>query len=341
VASAIVDQIRVQITPEEASSLASHRKVDPEAYSKYLEGRFLCNNWGPQPMVQGTDLLRQVVQMDPGNAEARAELALCLQYRAFYNFIRPLDVLEESRSEAMRAIELDDMLAEAHVARAGVAHFLEYDLVNAEAQLRQAVQLNPGSVKARIHLSWLLGGSGRFDGAILQARKAIELDPLNSISYHTLGEAYFLARDLERALRAYERAVALGPNDPSLIFSVSMVEGERGNMERALALGRKAIELSGGASIFLGGYGYLLGLAGDTDEAREVLKQLLTRETVYPFDVAFVHIGLGEYEEAIDQLEIAYQQRNSQLHYLTVGGAFDPLREHPRFQALLDRLNWK
>jgi serine/threonine-protein kinase len=291
-------------------------------------------------MARGTDLLRQAVATDPGSAPARAELALCLQYRAFYNFIRPLDVLEESRSEALRAIELDDDLAEAHVARAGVAHFLEYDLASAEAQLQQAIRLNPGSVKARIHLSWLLGGSGRFDGAVQQALKAIELDPLNTISHHTLGEAYFLARDFDRALQAYERALALGPNDPSLNFSVSLVEGERGNLERALELGRKSIELSGGASIFLGGYGYLLGLSGATDEARDVLQKLLTRETVYPFDVAVVHIGLGEYEEAIDQLEIAYQQRNSQLHYLAEGNAFDPLRDYPRFQALLDRLDW-
>ena len=340
VAGAIVEQIRVQVTPEEISRLSGYGKVNPEAYNLYLQGRFLCNKWGPQDMARGTDLLRQAVENDPGSAPAWAELGLCLQYRAFYNFIRPLDALEESRSAALRAIELDNALAESHVARAGVAHFMEYDLARAEFQLQQAINLNPGSVKARIHLSWLLGGSGRFDGAVQQALKAIELDPLNTISHHTLGEAYFLARDFDRALQAYERALALGPNDPSLNFSVSQVEGERGNMDRALELGSKSIELSGGASIFLGGYGYLLGLSGATDEAREVLQKLLTRETVYPFDVAVVHVGLGEYEEAIDQLELAYQQRNSQLHYLAEGSAFDPLRDYPRFQALLDRLDW-
>jgi TolB-like protein/tetratricopeptide (TPR) repeat protein len=340
VAREIVAQIRVKVTPEEASLLASERTVDPGVYERYLQGRYLCDNWSPQEMQQGVELLREAARRDPANAPVHAELALCLQYIAFFNFALPLDIYDESVEAARRAVQLDDELAEAHVAMAGVGYYLDYDRTGAEQQLRRALELNPGSVKALIHLSWLLGESGRFEEAVEVTNKAIEYDPLNTVAQHALGQIYLLARQFGQAVDAYEDALALDPGDPSLHFSVALAEGERGNLERALELDRTAVELSGGASIFLGAYGYHLGLAGMRDEANAVLNRLLERHAVAHFDVAVVYIGLGQHEAAVSQLELAYRQRNSQLVYLAHGSTFDPLRGHPRFQALLEKMGW-
>jgi TolB-like protein/tetratricopeptide (TPR) repeat protein len=338
VAREIVAQIRVKVTPEEASLLASDRTVDPGVYERYLQGRYLCDNWSPQEMMQGVELLREATRRDPLNAPAQAELALCLQYIAFFNFALPLDIYDESVEAARRAVQLDDELAEAHVAMAGVGYYLEYDRAGAERQLRRALELNPGSVKALIHLSWLLGESGRFEEAIQVTVKAIEYDPLNTVAQHALGQVYFLARQFTQALDAYKKALALDPGDPSLHFSVALAEGALGNLERALELDRTAVELSGGASIFLGAHGYHLGLAGKQEEANAVLSRLLEMRAVAHFDVAVVYVGLGQYEAAINQLELAYRQRNSQLVYLAHSQSFDPLRGNPRFQALLEKM---
>ncbi|NIM69401.1 MAG: tetratricopeptide repeat protein [Xanthomonadales bacterium] len=340
VAQSIVAQIRVKVTPVEASRLRTEREVLPQVYENYLQGRYLCDNWSPQEMAQGVERMREAVRLDPAWAPAQAELALCLQYQAFFNFVMPGDIHAESLAAAERALQLDEKLAEAHVAMAGIDYYLEYDRDAAERQLRRALELNPGSVRALIHLSWLFGESGRFEEALPPTLKALEHDPLSTVATHALGQVYFLARKFDHALTAFAEAVDLDPGDPLLQFSMALVEGERGNLERALELDRTALELAPQASLFLGTYGYHLALAGDTAQARSVLERLYSAATPAPYDTAMVHLGLGEYDEAIEQLEAAYAQRNSQLIYLPAGPWFDPLRDRPRFRALMERIGW-
>jgi TolB-like protein/Tfp pilus assembly protein PilF len=340
VARAIVEQIRVKVTPAEVSRLQTGRQLQPEVYERYLQGRYLCDNWSPQEMAQGVELMRQAVRLDPDWAPGHAELALCLQYQAFFNYVPPGDIHDESLAAAERALELDEKLAEAHVAMAGIVYYLEYDREGAEQQLRRALELNPGSVRALVHLSWLLGESGRTEEALEPTLKAIEHDPLSTVANHALGQVYFLAREFDLALDAYEKTLDLDVGDPSLHFSVAVAEGERGNLERALELDRKALELSGEASLFLGTYGYHLGKAGKRAEAEAVLAQLQESGDLFPFDMAMVHIGLGQFDSAMEQLELAYEQRNSQLVYLPHGVYFDPLRSLPRFQALMAKIGW-
>ena len=340
VAQEIVEQIRIEVTPEEASRLASTGQVDPQVYERYLQGRFLCENWSPQEMARGVDLMREAVRLDPDWAPARAELALCLQYEAFFNFVQPLDILEESVAQAERAVALDERLAEAHVALAGVRYYLEYEREEAEAELRRALELNPGSVKALIHMSWLLGESGRFDEAVDVTRKAIERDPLNTSAAHALGQAQYLARRFEEAVEAYQAAWELDRSDPVMPWSLSLTYWEMGEEDLALEHAREAVELGGGASIFRGALAYQLAQRGFEVEARRIIAELKEDPLAAGFDLAVIYIGLGEYERALDRLVEAYERRNSQIVYLPHGPVFDPLRRHPRFQALLERLGW-
>lgn len=339
VAREIVAQIRVEVTPEEASRLSASRTVSPAAYERYLQGRYLCENWSPQEMQQGIDLMREASRLDPAYAPAQAELALCLQYSAFFNYVLPLDIYEESKAAAQRAVELDEQLAEAHVAMAGVLYYLEFDRAAAELELQRALELNPGSVKALIHSSWLLGESGRFEDALPPTLKAIELDPLNTSANHALGQIYLLARDFDAAIEAFDKALALDRGDPVLVAWPAWAYVEQGELQRALELSRTAVELSGRAPLYVSQLAYIHARMGSLDEARRLREELRQSDLAAASDLALVHIGLGEYEEAIDQLELAFEQRNGALVYIHHGARFDPLRDYPRFQRLLNRFD--
>lgn len=337
VARAIVEQIRVKVTPEEESRLANAQSVDPEIYVRYLQGRYLCDNWSPQEMWQGAGLLREAVRLDPDSALVHAELALCLQYLAFFNYARPNEVYEESLAIARRALALDEQLAEAHVAMAGISYYLEFDTAAAEQQLRRALELNPGSVKALIHLSWLLGESGRFAEGLPVTRKAIDYDPYNTVARHALGQLYMLDRQHERSVEAYSRALELDPRDPFLQSSMALALLETGQGDRAAAFADRALSLSGRAPLYLSALVYHHARTDRMQAARSLLDELLQNGDTAPYDLAFACLGLGEFELAIDYLEQAYEQRNSQIVYLPQAHFFDPLRGHPRFQALLER----
>ena len=206
--------------------------------------------------------------------------------------------------------------------------------------LERALELDPSSVKALMHSSWLLGESGRFDKAFEHNRRALTLDPLSTVVNHAMGHLHYLSRDFENALNQYEKAAQLDQSDPSLQFSIGWALEQMGRFDEAARYHERAIDLSGGAALYRASLGYSLGLAGKTDAAREILAALQSAPSTAPFDIAVVHLGLGEHEQAIDYLEKAYDARDSHLIYINRGPRFDPLRDNPRFTALLDRLDF-
>lgn len=336
----VARQIRVTLTADEQQNIAATGPVDPQVYELYLKGRYLCENWSPDEMAGGIRLLQEAVSLEPQNASAQAQLALCLQYSAFFGYDRPLDVYSRSLAAARAAVQLDDNLAEAHVAHAGVLYYLDFDPKGALRSLERALELDPSSVKALMHSSWLLGESGRFDKAFEHNRRALTLDPLSTVVNHAMGQLHYLSRDFENALNQYEKAAQLDQSDPSLQFSIGWALEQMGRFDEAARYHERAIDLSGGAALYRASLGYSLGLAGKTDAAREILAALQSAPSTAPFDIAVVHLGLGEHEQAIDYLEKAYDARDSHLIYINRGPRFDPLRDNPRFTALLDRLDF-
>jgi TolB-like protein/Flp pilus assembly protein TadD len=340
VTSEIASQIRVTLSDDERADIAASSQVDPAVYELYLKGRYLCENWSPDEMAQGTQLLQQAVSLDPKNAAAHAQLAVCLQYAAFFGYERPLDVFDRSRAAAAMAVDLDDSLADAHVALAGVIYYLDFDPQGALAALERALALDPTSIKALLHLSWLLGESGRFQEALEYNRRAIKLDPLSTVVNHAMGQVHYLNRDYDRAIVEYEKALALDRSDPSLHFSIGWAREQQGRFDEAIAAHKRAVELSSGATLYRASLGYSYALAGMQDEAREILNKLMQDQGVSPYEIAIVQLGLGEHELAIDWLEKAYEVRDSHLIYINRGPRFDPLRGNRRFIELLKRIDW-
>ena len=336
----IVNHIRVAVTPDEAASLAISRPVNPEVYELYLKGHHLCGNWSPQEMQQGIKLLQQAVNLDPQHATSNAQLALCLVDTAFFEYMMPKEIDSRARAAAMTAVQLDNQLAKAHVALGSVSYYLGFDPKTGEGEYLRALELNPNSVDALLHITWVLTASGRFDEAFEPLQRAVELDPLSTSVRNAMGQIYYLKRDYDRAIQEYETALELDRSDPSLHYYLAGPYEQQGQYERAIALYKSATELSQGAPLYLSALGHAYGVAGMHEQALQILEELQQAAYPSPYNLAVVHLGLGDYEQAIDWLEKAYEARNSHMVYINHGPKFDPLRKNQRFISLLERFGW-
>jgi tetratricopeptide (TPR) repeat protein len=331
--------VEVEVTPADQARLAGHGQVDPVAYNKYLQARYLLDTWSPEEMLLGLDLMREALEIDPESAMIHAGLAIGLQYAAWFNFVEPMDVAEEARRSAIKATELDPESSHAWTAQGAVSYYLDFDIPSGISALEKALELQPGDQQALIHLGWLLGEAGQFDQSFSLAQKSIELDPFSAVAHGALAQAKLLAGDSEEALKGYEKVLELDRRDPSAYFFLTWPHLQLGNVEKAIEYARVSVELSGGAPLYRAGLAYVLAINGQKTEARATLSELRA-ENAPPILLAEIYLGLGELENSLDHLEQAFNARNATLMYIFKSTRFDPLRGHPRFEALIDRMGW-
>jgi TolB-like protein/tetratricopeptide (TPR) repeat protein len=339
----IVDSVRITLTPEEAARLMTVKPVDAGAYELYLRGSYACDQWTPGDMRDGIEFMRNAISIDPDKALYHAGLAQCLQYASFYDYVRPIDIIDEANTAARRAVELDDNLSEAWTAFAAVRYYLDYDFLASSLALERAIALSPSNARARTHYSWQLGEAGRTAEALRWADEALKLDPLSPNTRTTTGQALYLNREFDAALTEYQALVDMDPSGPTSYFYVAWALEQQGRHAAAIDQHRRAIELSDGAPLYLAGLGYSLAIAGESEEAREIAERLtLAAEEgqAEPVHLAIVHAGLGNVNEAIGWLEKAYEARNSHMLYIRQDAKFDPLRDDERFVDLMRRMGW-
>lgn len=334
----IAYQVQVSLTPEENARLATAGPVNPEAYELYLKGRYLCENWSPQEMRQGAESLEQAIELAPDYAVPYAQLAMCLVDSAFFEYVQPGEIDGRARVAATRAVELDDRLAEAHVALGSVLYYLDFDLEPAESEYLEALELNRNSVDTLLRLSWFYAESGRFDEARGPTLRALELDPLSTAVRNALGQVYYLSRDYDLAIENFDEALNLDRSDPSLHYYLGLAYEQKGDYERAIGLFQAATELSERAPLYVSALAHAYALAGMREEALGILDRLEQAEDPSPVNLAVVHIGLGNNEQALDFLDRAVTAGNFQVLYLNAGPRFDSLRDETRFAELLARI---
>lgn len=285
-------------------------------------------------------MLQQAVSLDPQHAVANAQLALCLVDTAFFEYMMPVEIDSRARAAALTAVQADDKLAEAHVALGSVSYYLGFDPRTGEREYLRALELNPNSIDALLHITWVLTASGRFDEALGPLQRALELDPLSTSVRNALGQIYYLNREFDQAIPEYEMALELDRSDPSLHYYLAGPYEQQGQYETAIAMYKSAIELSAGAPLYLSALGHAYGVAGMHKEALQILQELQQAAYPSPYHLAIVHLGLGHHEQAIDWLEKAFAARNSHMVYINQGPRFDPLRDNRRFISLLERFDW-
>jgi TolB-like protein/Flp pilus assembly protein TadD len=345
IARQVANEVRIVLTPEERHRLGIARQVNPEAHELYLKGRHFWNKRTEQSVRKALSYFHQAIDNDPTYAQGYAGLADSYNILGYYNALPPNEAYPKGKAAALKALELDDSLAEPHAALGVVKRDFEWDWPGAEAEFQRAIELNPGCVEAYHWHSTLLSILGRHADALREKKKALAMDPLSVVIRTDLARVYYFSRDYDRALEQYRAALDMDPNFGSAHLWLAQVYEQKGQYEDAISSLKTGVHLLSNSTYALAKLGHGYAVAGRRDEARVVLTQLnaLSCKTyVSPYDLALVHLGLQENDEAFAWLQRAVEQRSLWLGYLGVEPQLDPLRSDPRFQSLrrsVDLLN--
>ena len=344
VASAIANEIRINLTPEEQSLLATTRPVSAEAYEDYLKGRYYWNKRSEEGLTKAIDYFELATQKDPNYALAFAGLADCYSIigSAIVGSVPALDVAPKAKAAALRALALDQSLAEAHTSLATVRFNYDWDWDGAASGFRRAIDLNPSYATAYQRYSLYLMAMGRTQESLAQMNRARDLDPLSISTNFSLGWRLYMAHQYDQAIEQLHNTLDMDPNFALPRMVLGQAYEQKSAYPQAIAELQKAVVVSHDSPPMLGALGHALGASGDRAGAEQVLakmNELSKKEYVSPFYIALVHAGLGENEQALDSLEKAVKDRSNAVIFMKVDPELDGLRSLPRFQSLLHRLS--
>jgi serine/threonine-protein kinase len=288
------------------------------------------------------EFYERAIEADPQYALAWAGVSQLYSGMALFDEASPRLAFPNAEAAALKALQLDDDLPEAHCAAAFVRLHANHDFAGAERELRRALELNPRSTVALNSYAFFLTCMQRFDEAIAVRNREIEVDPLNPHVQLVLANTYFTQRQYDRSIQQTLMVLGMNPNVVDAHVNLARSYTLRGEYEKAIAHARKAVEISGSARP-LAYLGYALAMAGRKAEANEILQNLKRRpdqELVSPFLISIVYLGLGDREAALLQLERASSDDLYAIR-LKAEPMLDPLRSDPRFAALLRRAGFR
>jgi serine/threonine-protein kinase len=344
IATNIAEKSRLRLTREEQKRLTKRYTENTEAYQRYLKGRYFLFKATEDGMNKGIEYFQEAIAIDPNYALAYAGLSD--SYKAlvgFTGFLSPREV-SKVKAAAIRALEIDETLGEAHTSLAEYKLYFEWDWVGAEREYLRAIELNPNYPYAHQAYANYLEGLARLDEAIAERQRAAELDPLTPITVADVGYPFYYARQHDRAIEYFRRGLELDPNFFWGHLWIGQAYVEKKMYEEAIAEIQKAIGLSSGHARAIATLGYAYGVSGKRVEAQKVLDELKERSTrsyVSPYFIALIYTGLGENDQAFEWLEKAYNERHPYLTLIKVEPVFDSLRSDSRFADLLRRIGLK
>ena len=345
IALKILDDLKVGLLGEARKSVVKNYTVNPEAYNLYLQGRYFWNKRDPDEVRKAIECFDQAIALDPDFALAYSGLAD--SYLVLPQFIghRTSELLPKAKSAALRALTLDDTLAEAYASLANVKES-EWDFPGAEKDYRRAIELNPNYPTGRFWYANLLAMMGRMDESQAEMRGALELDPL-SLIINAINALYFLQlKETDRAIEQARKTVELDPHFVWSHWTLGVCFRAKGMFKEAVAELEKAMDDLGSGPSGLGDLGMAYGLSGEKAKAIEVLSLLeehLKKGYTVNAEIAAVHLGLGEREKALEFLGRAAEDED-ELAYLRNANTFlyeprwDSLRPDPRFKRLMQKL---
>ena len=340
VARAIAGEIRVAVTPQEKERLAASRSVDPDAYQAYLRGRYYWNQRSETSVKRGREYFEQAVEKDPTYAPAFSGLADVADALGWYGYESPQSFVR-ARQLALKAIALDDSLAEGHASLAMGLFYSDWDRAGAEREFLRAIELDPNYANAHHWYGELLSVTGRHQEAISEAKRALEIEPVSLIVSTWAGRRYYLARQLDAASVQCQKALELNGEFAPARYQMGLIDIEQKNYNAAIAEFQKAKELSGGAMIYFAALARGYAAAGRNAEALKIYEQLKRpgEKYVSPYWMAQISTALGQKKEALQWLEAAWAGRATWMVILSVDPALDPLRSDPRFAEFLRRIH--
>jgi TolB-like protein/Tfp pilus assembly protein PilF len=326
-----------------AQSAVKPPTTDLAAYNEYIQARSLMYRVTAESLAKAREYLEQAIQRDPEFALAYDALAETYWYVGYFGFAPPKEAFSKGVLFAVRALELDSTLAETHALLGQYHKQLDFNWPEVEREMALALRLNPSSPLVRVrYAANLLMPQGRIEEAVQELERALELDPLSTVTHTFLAVVLMLSRQYERAR---DQARLLLELEPASYWGYAILGGtyrEQKSFEPAIEWQRKAVEVSGGSAAMLGWLGLVLGQSGNAAEVRELLEQLRRMAaTAYvpPTAFAWIYLGLGEWDSAFEWLDRAIDSRDQLMMPIRSYPLFDPIRADPRFAALLRKMN--
>ncbi|MGD1082213.1 MAG: winged helix-turn-helix domain-containing protein [Candidatus Sulfotelmatobacter sp.] len=343
VARTVAQQIKIRLTPQEQVGLAAARAVDPQVHESYLKGRYYLNERTEDSMNRSVAYFQQAIGRDPSYALAYCGLADAYALLGFRGGFPSKDALSRAKAAALKAIELDDTLAEPHASLAFIAETHEWDWATAEREYKRALELNPGDARAHHWYAGYLMYVGRFEEGIAEAKRARDLDPLSLPVNNALAGRLLVAGRVDEALAQLQQTLEMDPHFAPAHQTLGWAYLNMRKNHEAIQEFQQALQLSGtdDKDIMLD-LGFAYATVGNQEKARGILAKLkkLHEQGLIPSgSIAILYGALGELDEAFAWLEKAYEERDPELTYLQVPGRrFAPLRHDARFQQLVHRM---
>ena len=344
VAEAVARTIAVTLTPDTQARLARARPIHPDAYEYYLRGRFFLNRRTEVALKQALGYFEKAIAADPGYAPAYSGLAdsySSLGASSIVGGLPPRQAMPQAKAAALKALQIDGTLAEAHTSLAMVHLLYEWDLAACDKEFRRAIELDPNYTTAHHWYSHCLLPLGRTEESLAESKRALELEPLQLLVGIHLGWHYLYARQYDRAIEQFRKTLELDPVFPQAQRYSAWVYLQKGLHPDAIAALRAALNSREGDPEIQGELGHALGVAGRRAEALAILEglgHLSATRYVSPYSVALVHAGLGDRDQALAWLDKAYAERSDYMPYLRLEPMLDGLRSDHRFAALVDRV---
>jgi TolB-like protein/DNA-binding winged helix-turn-helix (wHTH) protein/Flp pilus assembly protein TadD len=341
VARAIADQIRINLTPQEQAALKHVKVVNPEAYESYLKGRYFWNKRTADGLKVALAYFKQAIEEDPKYASAYSGLAdtYALLGDWQYAVMTPQEAFPKAKAAAIKALELDSTLGEAHNSLAFVLDGFDWDFDSAGKEFLRAIELSPGYATAHHWYAWHLSLLGRYEEAITEMKKAENLDPLSLIINADLAELLVLAHSYDESIRQSRKTIEMDPDFALAHNQLAQAYLQKHMYDEAVAEMQKAVQFSGESPTCIANLARAYVAAGKRSEAVKLLSDLKKRSnTGYSnaAEIAMIYASLGDTDQAMNWLDKGYEERFNPGVLLRPG--FDPLRSDSRFQTLVRRV---
>jgi len=341
ISNEIAGRLRLQLTRAEKKRLVRRHTEDPEAYRLYLQGRHHWNQWTEDGFYKAIGYFERAAEKDPKYALAYTGIAESYVLLGWNSYLPPKDAFPKGKAAALKALELDPDLGEAHSPLAAALWLHDWRWEEAQTEFRRSLELNPTYPTANHWYAEYVMTMGRHADAIAKMKKSQELDPLSLIINVAIGWAFYHARQYDEAIEQLLRTVELDPNYPVTYWILGLVHRRMGRYELAVAAGEKGVSLSGGSPLMRAALAQTYGMSGRPEEAQKALEDLIElskHKYVAPHFLAGIHIGLRNHDRAVEYLEKSFEEHSHWLIYLHMDPGMDELRNLPGFQDLLRRV---
>jgi TolB-like protein/Tfp pilus assembly protein PilF len=341
-ASSIAREVQVKLTPQEKRRLASAHPVNPAAYEEYTNGRYHWNKRTPAvELKRSIEYFERAIRHDPSYAPAYAGLAdayALLGSVGTDDLLRPREAMPKAEAAALKAVQLDDSLAEGHASLAYAKMSYDWDWAGAEREFKRAMELNPGYATAHQWYAHYLLAMGLVNEALAEMKRARDVDPLSPVINVGVGWCLYQARRYDRAIDEYRKALEMNPGFALPHCTMGMAYEQRGSYKEAIEHYKTGFALSGGAIFASARLAHAYGASGNRHEAERILDELLrlSKQRYIPaVYVASIYEALGDDNHLMEWVEKAYQERSDYLIYLRTEPSFDKMRFDPRFIRVL------